>query len=991
MIFEFPKLYTAAEIPHGFELDLEALSYRPPTSIYAESAASFGFTTPEELIKHLLFNTVTLPVMDRGVEVPVKWIPAGRLCGGASGPQGKVSVMVIGKMPGPDEVNAERNFVGRSGELIREVADEVGLDIRDWYCANAVRFLPPDGGKTLRPHHVKDCAVLLAQDIAAVKPDYLLLVGGDAVKCVFGTKTKLTDTRSMLTMLDGVAGLGHPPQRSDDFSGVNPIHVLATTHPAAVLREPSLREGFVADMHIFKALLEKRDPVSSVPLNYMVLTKPDEVRGLVDWLFANGMYNIAIDCEWGGRSFLDGALRTIQLSWGVGQAAVIALMFAEEVPAQSGKDVEFIKNELRRLFDHPDVKLIGHNIRADAKWIGDRITNIMRPGKVIFDTMLADHILNENAEHDLGSCAVRYCGMGRYDRQLQDWVSANGGRKMVKQRGYLDVPDDVLHFYAAADADAAWRLWGVLSQTLERPGNEHVRRCYYEIVLPCIIPINEVETVGLLVDRDRMTSLVSRYDLKRAEMIELLRAKLGNPSFNPESVLQVRELLFSSGSEGGLGLTPLKSTGKPARMWEDVLSLPPEEIKRYVPSTDYETVEHLFAEHDNPVLQVLRDYKVVSQICSTFLRPPDSISEDGEEVYTSGLVHKIDMDGRIRTDINQMSETGRWKSSNPNCQNFPKRRDKSTREIMGKDIPSIRSCFVAGKGNIIVEADYRSAEIFTLGYLSNCRKLIRDAETDLHARGAVTRMGAPKWDGFDAGKAPDKDWLSKHKALRIASKTISFGIPYQRGAKAIAREIEKSTEGRVPCDIKKAQMFVDGFYDDYPETHEYVTYCKGCVTRPGWIENPFGRRRRASLRYNDDNAQKAALERELVNFPIQSTVADILNIAIYKLWEYRRLYPGQVEYKILLAVHDAIMLEVPGRFVRRVVHEVLPQCMRVGAVAPTWHWTVVDKDSMRAVNTLPFTLDIDIELGLRWGESATVEQLHERNVDDCVINEFCKT
>ena len=124
--------------------------------------------------------------------------------------------------------------------------------------------------------------------------------------------------------------------------------------------------------------------------------------------------------------------------------------------------------------------------------------------------------------------------------------------------------------------------------------------------------------------------------------------------------------------------------------------------------------------------------------------------------------------------MNQMSETGRHRSSNPNLQNLPKKQDKETSRIMGL-LPKIRSCFIATPGHVLIEADYKSAEVYTLAYLSNCQRLIKDAQGDLHSRGAVSRFGAPKWDGFYEGKPPPEEWLEEHKALRVCSKTITFG------------------------------------------------------------------------------------------------------------------------------------------------------------------------------------------------------------------------
>jgi len=88
-----------------------------------------------------------------------------------------------------------------------------------------------------------------------------------------------------------------------------------------------------------------------------------------------------------------------------------------------------------------------------------------------------------------------------------------------------------------------------------------------------------------------------------------------------------------------------------------------------------------------------------------------------------------------------------------------------------------------------------------------------------------------------------------------------------------------------------------------------------------------------------------------VNFPIQSTVADTLSVALFNLWQYKQDNPW-CAYRILLAIHDAVLLEVPVEHVEHVMEYVLPACMKWGARVPT----------------LGFYLDIDADISLRWGE-----------------------
>ncbi len=926
----------------------------------------------------LLYHVYNVPVTDvKGQPRRMtQWIPSTRIGDGLAGPLNHYRVMVIGKMPGSEEILAGRTWCGPSGQLLQEFANYVGIgtEIQAAYGANVLRFIPFDGGKTLRPHHKKDCAFFLAQDMALVKPEFLLLLGADAVKAVMGKAATVGKVRSHRFVLKSLKDLGtgryFAAEELTPEEYVRGIKVFATIHPRQVIAEASYRPGFERDLAEFKNMLhnEGQFVIPGRGCDYRYVDTPEALAAIVEEVLASGCRELAVDCEWGGGDFMAGRLRTIQFSWKEKTSCVVVLRRQGLREIHDTNRMLRILELLRRLFCHEGMQVFGHNMRADALWLEKLGLPVME--RLSWDTMLCDHMLNENAEHGLEMCAVRYTDMGRYDLALDRWLSENKiGPDRIKREGYSDVPDDLLHLYAACDTDATWRIKKVQEQRLAEPANAGVRNCFFNVVMPCTQPIHEIEATGILADFELMEDLVYRYDAKKDELIHTIREKINNPTFNFRSYPQISHLLFGKPAAGGLGLTPLKTTGKPSKMWADLEDLPEADRARFNPSTDGETLEALGDQHE--ICSLLRDVKIIDQIAKSFLRLPEE-DESGELSYIKGLVGSIDSDGRIRTTINQMSETGRHKSSRPNLQNLPKKQDKELERIMG-GIPKIRSCFTVAPGRVLIEADYKSAEIFTLGFLSNCHKLVTDARSDLHARGAVTRMGAPKWDGFDQNLPPDALWLELYKAIRVASKTISFGIPYQRGAAAIAREIVKATKGKVDCDTQRAQMMIDGFYEEYREVRWFVDMCQESVLDPMYLDNPFGRRRRFSPNPND-RAGTAAQQREAVNFPIQGTVADTLNTALYNLWLLRKMNPDQAKYKILLAVHDAIILEAPVEYVGIITREILPACMTIGAVVPSWrpvpHWKP----------TTEFTLDIDIEVMLRWGEKLKSAQLAELGI-----------
>ncbi len=1274
-----PSTVAPAFIPEDVQL-VEAGNDIPPVAQWLMQV--HGFATVHEALRYMLFSAFDAPVPDGKLHTVVRWVPGGLLQRGPRGPQRPAQVMLISKMPSMDDVSMGETFFGSSGRLMREIAEELGVDISSWYVTNVCRFVPPGNDKTLKKPHLDICRWLLRQEINLVQPKYLLLLGADAVKAVCGKSMKITNMRSHYYSFDNFNALGTEPKTLDEqgLAGEYGVKVMATLNPGAVLMEGGYREGFVRDLELFRDWTRNRAlaPTDLSDRDYRYVSKRADLRRTIDEIKAKGLREISIDAEWVGGDYRSCVVRTIQFSWAEKTACVVILA---NLNGQPHLESVALMQELSDFINGYRPAIIGHAARADGRVMEHRGLHIMR--LLAFDTMLADHALNENAEHDLGSCATRYTDMGRYDVPMYKWMDNNGiTAKFIKLHGFKGIPDDFLLPYAACDADCTFRVARVLRERLQQPGNEGPRRCYEQIILPTNLPINEIEMAGISVDVDRMEIMTTQFAVKKIELLEKVRTHLNMPGFNPRSTPQMQGLLFGKPEAGGFGLTPYKTTGKPSKMWAE---LGERDLMRANAATDMETLE--FLSDQNPVCSMLRDFKIIDQITKTFLREAEIDEETDEAVYTGGLLYELDDDGRIRTTISQMSETGRWKSSRPNClpdygevltdrgwvfwpdvksedllgqcelktqevsfakplvlysydftgqlvqlsndfckmvttadhrfyiqsrysknwrvfsaqnypsdgnqpragiykgglvklttnqisfigtilsgatlnvstlsimlqdslslgfeallrdlniqhgkmssatrnktifevsladisawcparyvtlgpwifeldkdslirlfdflyanlfvkknnvshvlpwresqtnfdwwqilatlcgataypcgrlmqgsvkvdrelyikrrsvsasicikkekidytgkvycaqmpfdtlivrqngfvsivgncQNFPKKQDKAIKRIMG-NIPTIRSCFIAKPGHVLIEADYKSAEIYTLGFLSNCMKLLRDAEGDLHARGAVSRFGAPAWVGYDEFKPPPEEWLVENSAIRVASKTVTFGIPYQRGAAAIARQIMKETTAMgkpFPCDMAKAKGMIEGFYSDYNEVGLFVQMCKDCVRNPGYLENPMGRRRRFFS--HDSQAGLAAQERECVNFPIQGTVADLLNIAMQNFYWYRELFPGKCLYDILLAIHDAGLFEVPIPYVPIFVEEVLPQCMKFGATVPSWQPT------SNWIPTKPFNLDIDISLFTRWGQKPKRDELHKLGLSDAYVMKF---
>lgn len=631
----------------------------------------------------------------------VLYLP-GHTVSGAWGPQ-PAPVMVIGKSPWVKETNDRRLFSPDANvNVLKRNLDLLGLDYRDWYITNVVRFMPPDFEKSLKATWIQECAWFLDQEIRLVKPKHILLLGADAVKAVFGRRASLSKLRGSDNL---------------EYMGAR-VHV--TTHPAAVARDPDQEASFCDDLRGMAAAITGKARVRQ-SVAYTEILERRHLEDVVQDMLERKETEFAMDCEWGGlyrSDAISGKLRTVQWSPKPREAYCLVINRAGLVP--SFDDMDAIPELLNKMLRRPEVAVHGHSFRADLKWLVRLGVDVTEQHLNGVDTITAYHLVDPAAAigYKLENIGVKYTDMGRYDREKEEWLVANGySEKKLLQYGYAHVPDAILHPYSMCDVDLVSRLVPLFVKWLkdtplgsygayEMNGIrvETMYDFYRALVHPAFLGINEVETEGILVDKTRLLGLVDLFHERLEGMVTDFRSMIGWPEFNFRSVYQVRELLFGyrdaaarealrrnmpakrAAPEGvkTLRLTPIKSTGKPSFDWEKV----PDELKAKAnPSTDSESLQILAPE--NKCVSALADLRFIDQICKGFLRKPDEPEADDDDsddvaapvnedvsveyvadsdivaagsVASSGLVGAISDDGRIHTSISQLTETGRHRS-----------------------------------------------------------------------------------------------------------------------------------------------------------------------------------------------------------------------------------------------------------------------------------------------------------------------------------------
>ena len=316
-------------------------------------------------------------------------------------------------------------------------------------------------------------------------------------------------------------------------------------------------------------------------------------------------------------------------------------------------------------------------------------------------------------------------------------------------------------------------------------------------------------------------------------------------------------------------------------------------------STRAEVLEQL--SDDYPICAKLLEYRKYQKLQST---------------YIDALIPMRDAEGRIHTRFDPVgTATGRISSSEPNLQNIPVRTE------LGK---AIRGAFKAKEGCLLVDADYSQIELRVLAHISGDPTMIHafNEGQDIHARTAAEVYGVP---------------LSQvTPQMRSACKAVNFGIVYGISEFTLAKNIGVSRY--------EAKDFIDRYFKRYPGVKAYMDQTVRLGHAQGYVTTLMGRRRYLPELQSGNYNLRAFGERCAMNSPIQGTAADIIKLAMIRV--HRALSDGNYEARLIMQVHDELIIEAP-------LHEV----ERVQALL---------KDCMEGVYPLSVPLKTDISVGGDW-------------------------
>ena len=295
----------------------------------------------------------------------------------------------------------------------------------------------------------------------------------------------------------------------------------------------------------------------------------------------------------------------------------------------------------------------------------------------------------------------------------------------------------------------------------------------------------------------------------------------------------------------------------------DTMGLPHGKKTKNGWSTDAETLEKL---RDIPLVEDILQYRACQKLNST---------------YVEGLLKVIGEDGRIHTRFNQTeARTGRLSSDNPNLQNIPIRTEMGSK---------LRAYFVAKPGCVLVDADYSQIELRILAHVTG----------DTHMQEAF--LSGADIHRSTAAKIYNIRPEDVTPRLRSSAKAINFGIMYGKGAYSLSKDIGVS--------VKEAEAFLQTYLATFPNIDGYMEKTIADARQCGYVSTLFGRRRALPELNSNNHNIRASGERMARNTPIQGTAADVIKLAMVRVW--RRLRDEKMESRLILTVHDELIVEAP--------------------------------------------------------------------------------
>lgn len=630
---------------------------------------------------------------------------------------------------------------------------------------------------------------------------------------------------------------------------------LSSLHPAGLLRVGDDFPDLCSDLATAVEICKGTPAIIEPPIDDYVIIMADNAKRmdallcrlerLVESLFPEDI--ISVDLETDGLQYLGKDVVTCALSW----KRETAVAFDWDLIRHHSEFRLRLNNALSV------IPCIFQNGLFDLPWFHQEG---IWPNYQ-WDSMLASYTLEERKGiHDLEHLAASYYKAPAY--KLGEEIK---NTKAIDRKKLL--------IYNAIDADYTRRL---ADDLIEEMGDKEVN-VMTNLLMPAVPHFVEQFKTGMLIDRNVLEANGTRWNEEIKGIEEQLRGFPNAETVNPNSPKQVAKYIYDVLKLRQMGGGKLDTIDK-ITLYDEIRDIEDSEAQEYWHTQSVHAFDNISSrstatymlfwlaqQHDYPRLMV--KHRLLSKKYGT---------------YYKGLRDCADMwpDGRMRPSVKLHSTvTGRQSSSDPNLHGTP--RD-----------PMIKDTYIADDGFLILYGDYPQAEVRMLAHFAKDDNLIRAiSEQDIHATIAKQLYSLS-----------NEQWVAltplDREIKRRAAKTIVFGVIYGRGARGLAPQLG------VP--VEEAQYLIDRLFSIMPRGKHWINQMKMQVIMTHEVQSLYGRKRRFSL--IADKKQRAEVQRQAVNMPIQSSVSDMTFRSYYKTCqEFDKL---GMRYMRWAQIHDSFMIQI---------------------------------------------------------------------------------
>jgi DNA polymerase I-like protein with 3'-5' exonuclease and polymerase domains len=621
------------------------------------------------------------------------------------------------------------------------------------------------------------------------------------------------------------------------------------TNPAMLAFKPEGKPDF--QRAVDKILKYYNDSVAAPTTgDFAGIDDTNQAKAYLQEILDNAQGYVAWDTETTALYPRDGYVLGVSLTYKAKQGRYITTDCMDEECIQL---LQKIANEFYTIF---------HNMKFDYKMINYHLA-ITFPRNKVHDTMVMHYALDETDSHGLKQLALKYTDYGDYDSALdefkRDYCTQHG--LLQEQFSYDLIPFDIISEYASIDTAVTFELFHKFWPIVQ--ANHKISWVYKNLLIDGTLFLMDMEEVGIPICKDRM----ARANLYLDEQIQNAKEvvfgfdavkqfeQASGKIFNPNSVMQLREVLFDY-----LGLEPTgKKTGTGAI------------------STDAEVLAQLAEEHELPgaILKVRQLSKI-------------------QNTYIQKILPELDKDGRIRTNFNLIFTTsGRLSSSGKfNAQQIP------------RDNPIIKGCIRAPAGYKIVSQDLATAEMYYAAVLSGDKNLqqVFSSGGDFHSTIAKMVFNLP---------CPVEEVKKRYLSMRQSAKAISFGILYGSGANKVSQTVSKATGELYP--VEQAREDIKAYFGKFNRLKHWLDERKSFIEQNGFTYSFFGRKRRLPNVFSSDKGIAAHEVRSGINAEVQSLASDVNLLGAMRTAKH--IVQEGLDAKIFMLVHDSIVAVVRAEHV----------------------------------------------------------------------------